>query len=117
MKTKLTISRYWNHPKITTTITKESISLQTDFSVFVEALKAELGVISYSHSDKEELAKIVIDMVGKITWKFSQKEFEILVRSIVSKIIKENVDFNKHLDKTIKKVLLKIQEASTEAIH
>lgn len=45
-KSVVTISRKWNNPKITTTITGEQISIQMSMEDFVTALKAEIGSVT-----------------------------------------------------------------------
>lgn len=46
-KSVVTISRNWNNPKITTTITGEHISIQMSIEDFVTALKAEIGSVTW----------------------------------------------------------------------
>lgn len=41
--TKVTISRYWNNPQISTTVTDKGIALSITMADFAEALKQELG--------------------------------------------------------------------------
>lgn len=52
MKNILTISRYWNNPKIITTISSEEISLQMDLDDFCIALKQEIGSIATTFTQK-----------------------------------------------------------------
>ena len=66
MKSVVTISRKWNNPKILTTISSEGISLQMDMDDFVTALKQE---------------------VGKVTWVFTQKEFEKRIDAAVETVL------------------------------
>ena len=67
MKTVITVSRYWNNPKITTTISKSGISLQMDMEDFVKALKTE---------------------IDSVTWVFTKDEFEKRVDAAVEKILR-----------------------------
>lgn len=66
MKSVVTISRHWNNPKITTTISPEGISLQMEMADFVSALKQE---------------------IGKVTWVFTQTEFEKRVDAAVATVL------------------------------
>lgn len=45
-KTVITISRYWNNPKITTKVTNQEISLEMSLDDFKEALKKEIGSVT-----------------------------------------------------------------------
>jgi len=69
MKSVVTISRYWNNPKITTSISSEGISLQTDLTDFIEALILELGPVTWVITDKQfrdRLDKAVTTVIEKI---------------------------------------------------
>jgi hypothetical protein len=77
MKSIITISRYWNNPQIMTTISTEGISLKMDIGDFTKALKME---------------------IGKVTWVFTQKEFE------------------KRLNEAVRITLEKIKEESIKAV-
>ena len=87
-----------------------------DMDDFVEALKAEIGEIVYKPVDKVDLAKAIIDMIGKVTFKVSQGNFEVLIKEIVGKIMSDKSDFDKHLDLAIFTVLEKVKEESVKAI-
>ena len=65
-KTVVTVSRYWNNPKITTTVSNEGIFLQMDMDDFIKTLKTE---------------------VGAVTWVFTKAEFEKRIDDAVLKII------------------------------
>lgn len=67
MKTIVTISRHWNNPKITTTISLEGIALQMNLDDFIIALKQE---------------------IGSITTTFTQKTFSLKIDNAVSMILK-----------------------------
>ena len=58
MKNVLTISRYWNNPKILTTISFEGIALQMDLDDFIIAFKQEIGSIATTFTQKAFAAKI-----------------------------------------------------------
>ena len=78
MKTKLTISKKWDHPEFTYKITNEEMSCEMDFEDFRKALKQEMGSITWTlkkatfekqldeaiqrviSGAKEESAKVVI---------------------------------------------------------
>jgi hypothetical protein len=45
--TKVTISRKWNNPKITTKVSNEEISLEMDIEDFKTALKQEIGSVTW----------------------------------------------------------------------
>jgi hypothetical protein len=49
MKSVITISRYWTNPKIQTTITNESISLQVSLDDFISELKTEIGSVFFKY--------------------------------------------------------------------
>lgn len=53
MKTVVTVSRKWNMPQITTVISGEGISLETDLDDFCEALVQELGPVTWVFTDKK----------------------------------------------------------------
>jgi lipoate-protein ligase A len=84
IKEKLTISKHWNNPEIKTTITNEAIGLKMDIADFITALKDEIGEVSYKPVNKSDLSKAIIDLIGKVTWKISQANFEVQVKEIIN---------------------------------
>ena len=58
MKTVVTISRYWTNPKITTSISREGITMQMDMDDFVAALKKEIGSVTMIFTQKGIESKI-----------------------------------------------------------
>jgi hypothetical protein len=115
MKTVVTISKYLNSP-ITTTISKEGISLSMDMDDFVKSLKEEIGEISYKPVDKFDLSKALIDLMGKVTWKISQGNFEVQVNRIIDKVFQDKTDFGKQLDVAIENILKRIKEESIKVV-
>ena len=87
-----------------------------DMDDFVEALKTEIGEIVYKSVNKTDFKKALIDMIGKVTFKVSQGNFEVLIKEIVGKIMSDKSDFDKHLDLAIFTVLEKVKEESVKAI-
>ena len=68
-KTKVTISRYWDNPTITTVVTNESISLSIDINDFISFLKKEIGSIALTFSNKsfeEKIDNAVATVLEKI---------------------------------------------------
>ena len=68
MRTRVTISRKWNNPLIKTTICNHAISLEMDMDDFTEALKQE---------------------IGKITWVFKKETFDKILDEAIQRIISE----------------------------
>jgi hypothetical protein len=66
MKTVVTVSRMWNHPKITTLVSNEGIALSMDMEDFSQALKTEIGAV---------------------TWVFTKAEFEKRLDEAILKIV------------------------------
>jgi len=66
MKTVITISRKWNNPKIEITVDVKSISLRMDMEDFKEALKSE---------------------VGSITWTFKKDTFDTMLDEAITRVI------------------------------
>jgi len=69
MKTVVTISRYWNSPAITTSISQEGISLQTDMADFLTALVKEMGSVTWVVTNtqfREKLDNAVRAVIEKI---------------------------------------------------
>jgi hypothetical protein len=73
MKTVVTISRYWHNPQIMTVIWKDGISLTMNMPDFVEALKKEIGSVTWTLRDKT----------------FEQK-IDLAISNILSKIKEES---------------------------
>ena len=48
MPTFVTISRYWMNPQITTALTEDGISLQIGFDDFIQALREEIGPVTWT---------------------------------------------------------------------
>jgi len=65
-KTVVTISRKWDNPQIKTTITPEGIHLEMDIDDFREALKQE---------------------IGSITWTFKKDTFEKMLDGAIQRVI------------------------------
>jgi len=57
-KKTLTISRYWNKPEITTTVSVEGISINIDLDDFIAALKQEIGSITMTFTQKKFELKV-----------------------------------------------------------
>ena len=69
MKTVVTISRYWHNPQIMTVIWKDGISLTMNMSDFVEALKKEIGSVTWTIRDKsfeQKIDQAVMNILSKI---------------------------------------------------
>jgi hypothetical protein len=66
MKTVVTVSRLWNNPKITTSVSNAGIALSMDMDDFTTALKQEIGAV---------------------TWVFTKSEFEKRLDAAVVSII------------------------------
>lgn len=47
MKSEVTISRHWSHPKIHVTVSTEGISLQISIEDFISALIKEIGPVTW----------------------------------------------------------------------
>ncbi len=65
MRTKLTISKKWNSPQIKTTVGQEGIELQMDMADFREALKREIGSITWTLK-KETFNKTLEEVITRI---------------------------------------------------
>ena len=48
MKSIITVSRKWDNPKITTTLSDEEINLQCSLDDFLAALKTEIGSVTFT---------------------------------------------------------------------
>ena len=48
MKSIITVSRKWDNPKITTTLSDEEIKLQCKLTDFLNALKTEIGSTTFT---------------------------------------------------------------------
>jgi hypothetical protein len=65
-KMAITISRYWNNPKIMTVLWADGISLTCELEDFLLALQKELGSVRWIFRDKtfrakfEDAVKVVI---------------------------------------------------------
>jgi C-terminal processing protease CtpA/Prc len=66
MKSILTISRKWHNPQIEVAISNEGINLKMDMADFKEALKRE---------------------IGSITWTFRKETFNQMLDEAITKII------------------------------
>lgn len=69
MKAVITISRYWDNPKIFTTISEDGINLQTDLDDFITALIQEIGSVTWvvtSPQFKKRVDKAVSTTLSKI---------------------------------------------------
>jgi hypothetical protein len=53
MKSFVTVSRKWNHPKIMTTISPQGIALTMDMDDFIKALKSEIGKVTFVFTKAE----------------------------------------------------------------
>lgn len=66
--TKVTISRFWHNPAITTTFTDKLINIEIDLDDFMKALKEE---------------------IGSVTWTFKQETFEKQLDEAVAVVLKK----------------------------
>ena len=65
----LTISRHWDHPRITTDITSESISLKISLDDFVTALEQEIGSVTWTFTKAtfhDQIMKAAEAVVAKV---------------------------------------------------
>lgn len=75
MRTVITISKYWNHPKIQTSINNKEINMEMELDDFIEALKREIGSVTWIFRDKtfseqiEKAKEIVLSKVKEETIK------------------------------------------------
>lgn len=68
-KTLVTISRYWNNPAITTTVSNKSIGISVSMDDFKEALKHEMGSVALVFTEQalsDKIDKAVIAVLEKI---------------------------------------------------
>ena len=75
--TFITISRYWNNPKISTTISMEGIALQSDLDDFVEAIIREIGPITWIVTEKQFREK-VSTAVHKVTEMIKEESIKVV---------------------------------------
>jgi hypothetical protein len=75
MRTVITISRHWDHPKIQTSVSNKDINLEMELDDFVTALKREIGSVTWIFRDKtfseqiEKAKEIVLSKVKEETIK------------------------------------------------
>ena len=62
MKSVVTVSRKWDNPKITTTLSDEEIKLQCNLTDFLTALKTEIGSTTFT------IAKSGFDKQFRFLW-------------------------------------------------
>lgn len=55
---QVTVSRYWNNPKINTEVTSEYISLSIDIDDFYSALLDEIGQVATTLTKKQMIKKM-----------------------------------------------------------
>jgi len=77
MKSVITISRFWHSPKITTTISNESIKLKMDLEDFVTALKEEVGSVTWTFR-KETFEKQLDEAVERTLKKIQQETNKVM---------------------------------------
>ena len=77
MKTVVTVSRKWNNPRITTTISSTGISLEMDMDDFKEALKRELGSIAMVFT-KGQLSQRIDDAVRSIIEGIKEESIKVV---------------------------------------
>ena len=116
MKTVVTISRHWNKPQITTILTDDTISLKMDIADFITALKDEIGEVSYKPVNKSDLSKAIIDLIGKVTWKISQANFEVQVKEIINNVMQDKTEFDRKLEVAVYSIIQKVKEESAKVV-
>ena len=103
----VTISRHWNSPKITTTITDEEIGLQMDMEDFRKALKSELGnLIPFREALKEK--------IGSVTWVMKKATIDKRIDEGIDAIKEETID--NQIDNAIDRVISGIKEESAKVV-
>lgn len=76
-KSIITISRYWNNPKITTTISQEGIAIQQDLNDFIAAIKQEVGSVAFVFT-KNEFDKKFDNAVEKILSRVKEETIKVM---------------------------------------
>jgi hypothetical protein len=115
MKSVVTISRYWNSPKITTSVSKESISLSMDMEDFISALKTEIGFSPVIEGEPQEILAKLKAEVGSVTWVFKDETFENQLTAAFNKVVKES-KIDTQVETAIMSVLEKVKEESIKVI-
>ena len=77
MKAVVTISRYWDNPKITTVITPAFISLSIDMEDFVTALKQEIGSVTWTFK-KETFDKQLDEAIRVVLEKVKEESIKVV---------------------------------------
>lgn len=68
-KTMVTVSRYWSRPEIITSVNIEEISLKISLVDFLDALKSEIGSVTFVVTQKtfyekmDSATKIIIEKI------------------------------------------------------
>jgi hypothetical protein len=77
MKSVITISRHWNNPKITTTISQEGISLQIDIQDFMKGIVEEMGSIATTFT-KSAFEKKLTDAINVVLEKVKEESIKVV---------------------------------------
>ena len=118
-KSLVTISRYWNNPKITTEIWLEGIQLTKPLDDFKESLKQEVDkqiLSAINNSIKSVIDNLKIE-IGSPIFYITKKS----IGDIIDKVLGENVSLDKNelykiFDEAFDSIINKIKEESAKVV-
>jgi len=101
--TKVTISRYWNNPKITTVVSNDDISITMDIEDFISALTIEMD--DYA----EDFINKIKSGIGPIMWTFKQDTLNKQIDNAVNKKY-----FSDGIPKAVDSILKKVKQETVK---
>jgi hypothetical protein len=104
-KVVVTISRYWDNPKIMTVLSGEGISLTTNLEDFLAAVKLEFPL--------DDFVKKLAEEIGSVRWIFRNRTFDARVSAALEAKMPA---FHAMLDDAFTRTCERIKEESTKAV-
>lgn len=106
MKSVVTVSRRWDHPKILTVVDVEGISMRMSLADFIEAMKAEMSMEDYVSAIKEA--------IGPVRWTFRDQTWESQFMAAVDKADSEA--WKRQLSEAAQRVIKGMKEESAKVV-
>jgi hypothetical protein len=118
-KSMVTVSKYWNNPKITTEIWLEGIQLTKDLDDFKESLKYEVGklVLDAINNRLKGRVNALKGEVGSPIFYITKKS----IGDVIDKVLGQNASLDKEelykiFDEAFDSIINKIKEESAKVV-
>lgn len=106
--TKVTVSRYWNNPEITTTVTNHGISIEMDLDDFLDALKPDIN--NYFN----DMMFLLKEKIGSVFWTFKQDTFHKQFDTAILNIKQDSL--NKIIDDSAADIVKKMKQETVKVL-